>query len=955
MLLASLAVKYRPKTWEEVTEQSVTTEILRALCESGDLQNRNFLLTGPAGTGKAQPMYSKVLTPDGYICMEDIKVGTKVFTHKGSVAEVSAVYPQGERPIYRIVLDDQTFFDVADNHLNLVEVDGRMGPFGILPVKGTKVMTTLQLIRFLKHGTASIPVAAACGSSSGGVIVDPWLVGFLFTSLRFHLNTWYIELPKEPGPIKLQTICNYLGRFLETPVTLRSVYTQVDANGYEIEVAAGSPSYVLYSDNVDTISGTLHRMEEGGYTISRTNFRNFLNGTGGDIILRRYPDLASKGIRKLTPTEYTVWLLGKRLGLPLLADPACIQVIPSFYLFNSVEKMKELFCGIDFAAAHEEKRGATSFQLRFPAKALSTSSQFVADVADLIRRIGGGARQRGSLQMECWWSWVSDTPRRYIQSIELIGTMPCQCIMVDHPDHTYLTDNCTPTHNTTTGRIMANVLNDGKGSPIEIDAASNNGVDSVRELIQQASTFPIGCKYKTFICDECFEGSTLVSTPEGDVRIDEIQEGDTIYTLTGVSSVHKVIKNHVDVHRLVLVVTPNEEILTTQDHLFMTSHGWIRAIDLANGDHLLPQPLVERAIRSSTLKFPDKFESHVVYQYLRHLTHPLFKSEPVMTPSGEDSRAGWCYVDCEPDAVGQCVHDTQFGLRQNQVLGVFPYTCAYGRVRIDSATKSSRKVGRVTMYDLEVSGHPSYFAGGYLVHNCHAFSNAAWQALLKVLEEGPARSVFIFATTNPEKIPATIISRVQQFPLSKISLGGIHDRMKYVIEQENLEGAGITYTEDALNYLAKLANGGMRDALTMLEKTLTYSKDITSQSLTASLSLPNYETYFELLQAYARKDNTTIARIVDTVYNSGVNFVKWFEQFHSFVINVVKYILLQDINLTMIPSHYQDKISKYGPAHSTVCLKLANRLVQLNAELKTTSYLQEFALTYLCSVPKKAG
>ena len=107
-----------------------------------------------------------------------------------------------------------------------------------------------------------------------------------------------------------------------------------------------------------------------------------------------------------------------------------------------------------------------------------------------------------------------------------------------------------------------------------------------------------------------------------------------------------------------------------------------------------------------------------------------------------------------------------------------------------------------------------------------------------------------------------------------------------------------------------------------------------------------------LLSAIAKRDNETITQVVDEVYNSGVNFVKWFENFHSFVINIVKYIFLQDINKTMIPAHYADKISKYSTAHSNICLKLANTLIKLNQELKSTNYQQEIALTYLCS-PKK--
>lgn len=240
----------------------------------------------------------------------------------------------------------------------------------------------------------------------------------------------------------------------------------------------------------------------------------------------------------------------------------------------------------------------------------------------------------------------------------------------------------------------------------------------------------------------------------------------------------------------------------------------------------------------------------------------------------------------------------------------------------------------------------------FIIDECHSLSSQAWQALLKTLEESPAKSVFIFCTTNPEKIPATILSRVQTFQLSKISLDSICERLTYVLDAEIAEGQNITYEKEAVNYIAKLANGGMRDALTLLDKSLAYSNNISSQTLAKALGLPNYDDYFLLLSAVAKRDNVTITNVVNDVYNSGVNFVKWFESFHSFVINIVKYIFLQDINKTMIPSHYSDKISKYTTAHSNVCLKLANTLIKLNQELKSTNYQQEIALTYLCT-PKK--
>lgn len=272
-------------------------------------------------------------------------------------------------------------------------------------------------------------------------------------------------------------------------------------------------------------------------------------------------------------------------------------------------------------------------------------------------------------------------------------------------------------------------------------------------------------------------------------------------------------------------------------------------------------------------------------------------------------------------------------------------------IEIDAASNSGVESMRSIMS--QASTYP--VGTKYKIFICdevHAFSNAAWQSALKTIEEVPAKTIFLFATTNPEKIPDTILSRVQQFRLSKISLDGITSRLKYIVEEENKQGAGITYTDDAISYIAKMANGGMRDSITLLEKAIASDKNITSESLMQSLGLPNYDDFFDLLTAYAGKKNDNIAEIIDKVYNSGVNFVKWMQDFHSFVINIVKYIYLRDITKTMIPSHYQDKISKYGAAHSAICLKLANKLVKLNNELKFTQYQQEMALTYLCSVVK---
>lgn len=242
----------------------------------------------------------------------------------------------------------------------------------------------------------------------------------------------------------------------------------------------------------------------------------------------------------------------------------------------------------------------------------------------------------------------------------------------------------------------------------------------------------------------------------------------------------------------------------------------------------------------------------------------------------------------------------------------------------------------------------------FILDEVHAFSNTAWQSALKTLESPPARTVTCLCTTNPEKIPATILSRVQTFQLSKISLDEIESRLEYILNSEGYtEGTGSkTWSKGAVTYVAKLARGGLRDSITLLTKVLAYSDEVNMQAVTQALNLPNYDEYFNLLNYLVSKNNGKIVDLVDRVYNSGVNFVEWFSGFHSFMCNIVKYICMKDISKTMIPSVYEEKISKYGDNHLSVCLKLSQKLLSLIKDLKGTQYLQETAITYLCS-PKK--
>ena len=132
--------KYRPTTISGYIGNEKLKESVINTLRNGN-RPQVMLFYGDSGCGKAQPLDSLVLTAEGYKRMGDIEVGDEVFTHKGNKGRVSGIYPQGVRPIYRILLSDDTYIFVSDEHLNLVWGSDKTEP---------EVLTTMQLIEKVK-------------------------------------------------------------------------------------------------------------------------------------------------------------------------------------------------------------------------------------------------------------------------------------------------------------------------------------------------------------------------------------------------------------------------------------------------------------------------------------------------------------------------------------------------------------------------------------------------------------------------------------------------------------------------------------------------------------------------------------------------------------------------------------------------------------------------------------
>ena len=155
----------------------------------------------------------------------------------------------------------------------------------------------------------------------------------------------------------------------------------------------------------------------------------------------------------------------------------------------------------------------------------------------------------------------------------------------------------------------------------------------------------------------------------------------------------------------------------------------------------------------------------------------------------------------------------------------------------------------------------------FIIDECHMLTNAAWNALLKTLEEPPPYVKFIFATTEGDKLLATIISRCQRFDLRRIQTHQIAGRLRHICEQE-----GITAEEDALLAIARGAEGGMRDALSSLDQLISFKGDkITEEDALGVFGLVSRAALEDLSGAILKGDAATILRSVETFDSAGKN------------------------------------------------------------------------------------
>lgn len=144
----------------------------------------------------------------------------------------------------------------------------------------------------------------------------------------------------------------------------------------------------------------------------------------------------------------------------------------------------------------------------------------------------------------------------------------------------------------------------------------------------------------------------------------------------------------------------------------------------------------------------------------------------------------------------------------------------------------------------------------------------------------------------------------------------------------------IKYDLDALEYIARVADGGMRDAITLMDKCLSFNTKLTVENVVSALGLSDYETMFNLLDNIMNGEQKAVIQVVNDVYSSGIDLKLFFKSFYEFILDINVFRITQDLSNTKIPVTYEVNLRKMGTAEHAICKRLLEFLMPLLNDIK---------------------
>ena len=226
----------------------------------------------------------------------------------------------------------------------------------------------------------------------------------------------------------------------------------------------------------------------------------------------------------------------------------------------------------------------------------------------------------------------------------------------------------------------------------------------------------------------------------------------------------------------------------------------------------------------------------------------------------------------------------------------------------------------------------------YIIDEVHMLSTSAFNALLKTLEEPPKHVIFILATTEFNKIPATVVSRCQKFDFKKITKKDIVNRLNYILKIEDKK-----LNDEVIELIAELSDGGLRDSINLLDQAISINKDnVEVSDIYNLIGEINEEEIFELLEKVVEGNIKEIIKKLDVYYSESKNFINICNRLEV----IIKNILIYNTSDNYFDDKYANKLLKFSRIDLNKFIDLSKIIFDLLNELKRTNNQKIIAEIY---------
>lgn len=230
----------------------------------------------------------------------------------------------------------------------------------------------------------------------------------------------------------------------------------------------------------------------------------------------------------------------------------------------------------------------------------------------------------------------------------------------------------------------------------------------------------------------------------------------------------------------------------------------------------------------------------------------------------------------------------------------------------------------------------------YIIDEVHMLTIGAFNALLKTLEEPPSHVIFILATTDPQKVPITILSRCQRFDFKKISEGKIIERLKYITEQEK-----INIQDEALSEIARLGDGSLRDSISILDQVIAYADgEVTLKDIHDVNGTISQQDLKQLIKNMFQNNIIEVMNIIDDYSNNGKSIVKITEE----IILFFKNLILASVSKEYQNSIYEEFIESESTPKFLNSIQILNDTLLDMKKFSNPKMLLELALIKIMTV-----